>query len=257
MFMKRVGLAFRSRDWAGVAIEFAIVVLGIFVALQVDDWNKERTDRQLEKVYVARLAAETRGNLDMIKEMERIFEKKIRFILELPDMDLDQAVTKDPQAFMRDLDDSSWIGIANMLSGTYDELVSAGRLSLIRDERLRTAIANNLNDYRSTVTVEAQPIGDYRRILFDTLSGRSYYDYRAGSGATDAAPIIASVEAFRKDPRFKAAANAEITYGSDTLYWLRFFSKQTEGLLARLEASGSSTGSPADKPADKSPWRQP
>ena len=74
------------------------------------------------------------------------------------DMDLAQAASKDPQKFMRDLDDSSWIGIASMQSGTYDELVSSGRLSLIRDERLRTAIANNLNDYRSTASIESQPM---------------------------------------------------------------------------------------------------
>jgi len=260
MFMKRVGAAFRARDWAGVIIEFAIVVLGIFVALQVGDWNQQRTDRELEKVYVARLIVETRVNLDVLRQVERIYEEKIRFILALPDMPLEEAVRKDPQGFMRRLDDSSFIALPNMQSGTYDELGSSGRVSLIRDARLRTAIADNLNAYRSTILVEQQPIGDYRRILFETLPGRAYYDYRVGPGASNAEAIIASVEAFRKDPRFKGAANSEITYGSDTLYWIRYFSKQTEQVLALLETARSSAGLlaiPADAAGEKQPWLQP
>jgi uncharacterized protein YggU (UPF0235/DUF167 family) len=44
-----------------VAIEFAIVVLGIFVDFQAEDWNQGRLDRQLGKVYIARLIDETKA----------------------------------------------------------------------------------------------------------------------------------------------------------------------------------------------------
>ncbi len=257
MLLRRAGAAIRARDWVGVAIEFVIVVLGIFVALQVGDWNQARIDRHQEKAYISRLTVETRANLDMLKQMELIYEDKIHFILALPDMGLDEAVRKDPQGFMRRLDDSSFIAIPNMQSGTYDELESSGRLSLIRNPRVRTAIANNLNGYRSTMTVEQQPIGDYRRILFETLPGRSYYNYRAGPGASNVAAIVNAVDAFRKDPRFNAGANAEVTYGSDTLYWIRYFRGRTEHVLALLEAEGSSSGSPASASGENQPWLKP
>ena len=236
MILRRIGAAIRSRDWTAVAIEFAIVVLGIFVALQAENWNQGRRDRQLEQVYISRLIDETRANLEILNQLEQILEEKVHFILALPDLSLDDAFRRDPQAFMYQLDFSSYVAIPDMRSETYQELESSGRLSLLRDTELRSAIASNLNDYRSARPVYAEQIGDYRRILFETLPGRSYYDYRVGAGASDASAVVASVEAFRSDPRFEAAANAEITYGSDMLFYIREFKRRTEEILSLLQA---------------------
>ncbi len=237
MILKRVSTAFRAKDWGAVAIEFAIVVLGIFVALQAEDWNQGRRDRQLERIYIARLIEETRANLALLTAHEQIYEDKIHFIFDLPGLDLEQAVRKDPRAFVLRLDNSSYIQIPDMRSETYQELESAGRLSLIRDAHLRGAIASNLNDYRSTRPVFVDPIGDYRRILFETLPGRSIYEFRVGSGAADTDAIVASIQLLRTDPRFAAAANAEIAYGSDVLFWVREFKGRTEEILSMLEAN--------------------
>ena len=237
MILKRIGTAIRARDWAAVAIEFAIVVLGIFVALQAEDWNQGRRDRRLEQVYISRLIDETRANLETRKQHEKIFEEKAQFIFSLPDLPLDDAFQRDPQAFMYQLDYSTYVALPNMRSETYQELESSGRLALLRDTRLRSAIASSINDYKSVQAVFIEPIGDYRRILFETLPGRSYYDYRVGAGAGDTEAIVASIEAFRSDPRFEAAANTEITYGSDALFYIREFRQRSEQILSLLQAS--------------------
>jgi hypothetical protein len=236
VILKRIGTAIRGRDWAAVAIEFAIVVLGIFAALQAEDWNQGRRDRQLEQVYISRLIDETIANLEILKRHEQIFEEKVQFILALPDLPLDDAFQRDPQAFMYQVDYSSYVQIPNLRSETYQELESSGRLALLRDARLRSAIASNINDYRSIQAVFVEPIGNYRRLLFEMLPGRSYYDYRVGAGATDAAAIVASIEAFRSNPRFEAAANAEITYGSDVLFFVREATQRSEQILSLLQA---------------------
>ena len=235
MILNRIATALRGRDWTAVAIEFAVVVLGIFVALQAEDWNQERTNLQLEQVYISRLADETRANLSSLKEHEQVFEEKIQFILSLPDLHLDEVIQRDPDAFMYQLDNSAYVALPDLRSETYEELESTGRLALLRGAQLRGAIASNLNDYRSLRPVVSQSIGGYRRLLFETLPGQSYYDFRFGTGYADSATIAASVEAFRSDPRFDPAANAEITYGTDVLYWVRLFIRRTEGVLALLE----------------------
>jgi hypothetical protein len=236
MILKRMSAALRARDWTAVAIEFVIVVLGIFVALQADNWNQRRLNRQLEQVYLVRLADETRHNLNILNQFEQIFEAKIQFILNLPEMDLEETFQKDPQAFMNEVDYSSWIGIGDLRSETYQELESSGRLSLLRDSNLRNAIASNLNDFNSTRLVFNEQIGEYRRILFETLPGRSYYDFRVGAGTTDELAVVTAMDAFRNDPRFEAAANAEVTYGADTLFWIRDFKRRTEEILSLLDA---------------------
>lgn len=216
-------------------IEFAIVVLGIVVALQAENWNQERHNRQLEQVYIGRLADETRANLEILRQHLQIYEDKVRFIDALPGMALAEAFERDPQAFMYELDYSSYVALPNLRAETYQELESTGRLALIRDAELRSAVASNLNDYRSTQPVFVAPIGGYRRLLFETLPGRAYYEYRVGNGVTDTAAVVAAVEQFRSDPRFAAAANAEMTYGADALFYVLEFIQRSEKILARLE----------------------
>lgn len=236
MIIRRFSTAIRTRDWVAVAIEFAIVVLGIFVALQADNWNQERKDRQLEQEYISRLIDEARANVEILTQHEQIFHEKVQFILALPDLPLDDAFERDPQEFMHQVDYSTYVQIPNLRAETYQELESSGRLTLLRDARLRSAIASSLNDYRSVRAVFSEPIGNYRRLLFETLPGRSFYDYRVGPGATDATAVVVSLERFRSDPRFEAAANAEVTYGSDALFYVREFRQRAEDILSLLEA---------------------
>lgn len=55
MILRRVIGHFREQEWTAIAIDFLIVVLGVFVGLQVNDWNEARQDRKDERFYLARL----------------------------------------------------------------------------------------------------------------------------------------------------------------------------------------------------------
>ena len=55
MILRRLAEAIREQNWFTVFIEFLIVVAGIFVGLQVDDWNQARSrearsDRVIEAI---------------------------------------------------------------------------------------------------------------------------------------------------------------------------------------------------------------
>ena len=58
MILRRLAEAIREQNWFTVFIEFMIVVSGIFVGLQVDDWNKSRLDRADERIFLLRLHEE-------------------------------------------------------------------------------------------------------------------------------------------------------------------------------------------------------
>ena len=42
MILRRIAEAFRRQDWFTVFVETMIVVVGVFVGLQVDNWNAAR-----------------------------------------------------------------------------------------------------------------------------------------------------------------------------------------------------------------------
>ena len=236
MFLKRLAKSIRKQDWASFAIEFLIVLLGVFLALQAEDWNQERKDRNLEQAYITRLIDEAKANIDILAQHEQIFEEKVEFILALPNLPLNEAFQRDPLEFMYQLDYSTYVGIPNLRAETYQELESSGRLTLLRNSELRSAIAGMINDYRSTQVVFTDQIGNYRRLLFQTLPGEAFYEYRVSDEVTDGAPIISAIEAFRNDPAYVAAANAEITYGSDALFFMRQFKERAEEILLILQS---------------------
>ena len=44
MLLKRLTQGIRSRDWFTVLVELMVLIVGVFLGLQVDDWNQRRID---------------------------------------------------------------------------------------------------------------------------------------------------------------------------------------------------------------------
>ncbi|MGL6290541.1 MAG: hypothetical protein ACRC2H_07645 [Silanimonas sp.] len=51
----RVAEHLRTQNWTAIGIDFLIVVLGVFVGIQVANWNDERRTQQREAEFIARL----------------------------------------------------------------------------------------------------------------------------------------------------------------------------------------------------------
>lgn len=58
MVATRLVARLRGHDWLSVIVELAVVVLGILIALQVNNWNQARIDRARATAYYARIHAE-------------------------------------------------------------------------------------------------------------------------------------------------------------------------------------------------------
>ena len=55
MILRRVIGHFRKQEWTAIAIDFVIVVAGVFVGIQVANWNTDRQNRALAHGYLQRL----------------------------------------------------------------------------------------------------------------------------------------------------------------------------------------------------------
>lgn len=60
LLLRRLSHALRQQDWFQVALELLIVVAGILIALQVDNWNEQRKARAQGTDWNARLIADLR-----------------------------------------------------------------------------------------------------------------------------------------------------------------------------------------------------
>ena len=58
MILRKLADAMRRQDWFTVALEIAIVMIGIFLGLQVNAWNQSRIDRAEEAAFLDALYQE-------------------------------------------------------------------------------------------------------------------------------------------------------------------------------------------------------
>ena len=141
MILRRLADAVRQQDWFTVVLEVLIVVAGIFIGLQVDDWNDSRKDCGDEHHYLNRLHDEI---LNAEKLSARLLNRRIEGQASLFDL-LDTVIVDGEQS---SLTDSQCFAIGSLhyfnivVSGlsAAEELTASGRMDILQDKELRAAL---------------------------------------------------------------------------------------------------------------------
>ena len=63
MIYKRAVARLRAQDWVAITIELAIVIIGVFIGMQVTNWNQERLENRETQQILARLRPELQNLL--------------------------------------------------------------------------------------------------------------------------------------------------------------------------------------------------
>jgi hypothetical protein len=149
MLLRRVVLHLKSRDWVVFATELVVVVLGVFIGIQVSNWNETLATDRAATVFTEQLIADLReedwGYQLLISYNRQVLANAERAVgaLEgrttMPDEELLVAAYRATQYKQR-----------IRRRSTYDELISTGQIGLIRDRSLRDAAMRVYN----TQTIE-------------------------------------------------------------------------------------------------------
>ncbi len=141
MILRRISKGIRQQDWLTVVVEVLIVVVGIFVALQVDDWNNARKDRALEQEYLERLHADMVGSLADQRAYENWDEERIATQdIVLKALRAGVLAEEDRPAFDRGLMLLAYFTPLRQRWTTVEELRSTGNLDILQDLELRDLI---------------------------------------------------------------------------------------------------------------------
>lgn len=237
MILRRIIEHVRDQNWFAVGIEFVIVVVGVFIGIQVANWNAERMERSQEAGYVRRLAEDLRQDIKTYDGMLEIYSIKQETILALRDSPLATVMDGDLKDVALKLEYTVYKALPAQRSATFDELVGSGTLRLVRNSAFRTALADYYANYGRLSEVLAQPLGDYARLLVGAIPGEIPIANLQHHDDATADRMLAALDKLRANPAFEAAANAEIYYGRDIHNYLLQFRDQARALLLMLEGS--------------------
>jgi hypothetical protein len=138
--------------------EIALVMIGILLALQVNNWNEERLKKNREQVYLNLLLRDLNTDIEFYKSniefYDLVLESGIK-VLDYSDGINDRKYTN--WELLVDAFHASQIWPIIIESATYEELKSAGELSILNNSVLRDRLGyyygGGTSRYQSTIGI--------------------------------------------------------------------------------------------------------
>jgi hypothetical protein len=141
MILRRMINNLRSQNWVGLSLELIVLVVGVFLGLQVDDWNEGRKDREDEQLFIERLhgdmlnAEALSARLRDRRMIRRDYAVQAADVLfgrterrELSELECTAAIATEYFNF-------NAVGLPALA-----ELISSGRMAILQDNELRAAL---------------------------------------------------------------------------------------------------------------------
>ena len=147
--------------------EIFLVVIGILIALQINNWNNNRKDLNLTDTYLIRLKEDAKKD---IQDLNKYIRRSDAYIHKMDSI----SISKEENLTMKDLDE---IGILRqtyfLKDETYQEIIANGHLKLL-PKNVKNALMNlnsrfkaiNKIDHHTTTIINTQHLkmADYFEI---------------------------------------------------------------------------------------------
>lgn len=149
MILNKLAKGIRRQDWSTVFVEVVVVVVGIFIGLQVDDWNSERVALKAEEEYLQQLAREIDDNRETYRRAEEASARDQQFALDYYDfIKGERRERPDEHNLLRMLCHLGFVSPIPYDNSVLDEMKASGMLARLQSQELRTALARYVSQQK-------------------------------------------------------------------------------------------------------------
>ena len=148
MLLRRLTEHLKQQNWTAVGLDFLIVVLGVFMGIQVQAWYESQREQQLVRNYLHRLNEDFSLSIAGT-ERTKTFVTSNLDNLGIVLRSLRDCAVADGQKdrFANGLFHMGKLIPAQFVDGTLEELRASGRLLLVQNDDLRTAINETVREH--------------------------------------------------------------------------------------------------------------
>ncbi|HPE32715.1 MAG TPA: hypothetical protein PLV61_16095 [Parvularculaceae bacterium] len=216
MILRRVIEHVRKQHWTAVFLDFVIVVVGVFIGIQVSNWNAAQMDARRGEEYAERLATDLKYDLEGRRSLVAYFDEVNKSLENSIVLLADP--NSDPRELVVNVYRSTEFAHNPQTRATWDEIVSAGELGLMPRDAVEGGISFYFGSDISEQTASDVTSSPLRRRVRSILSHNVQKAIRAGCSdirdgrnavvsfvdecridAPDA-DIFAAAEELRRDP---------------------------------------------------------
>lgn len=176
VLLRRITQHVKAQNWTAVALDFVIVVVGVFMGIQLGNWNEARQGRLSEAQYLERFADEIELTIEHIRKEREFSESSIQAIENFTaqlyrDRTSDEAVVSATNEFT-----TKGAFFANFSPNrtTFDDLITTGNFDIIGDEAIRTGLIKLHARYE-----DAKETIDSNIVWIQQGEDRIYYEFDA------------------------------------------------------------------------------
>jgi hypothetical protein len=212
--------------------EIVLVVIGILIALQINNWNQQRLDRKSEIKYLQAIVFEIKINKQLNQWLVwGRLDKKIAGLTKAKAYAENSLTIENPKEFI------NAVTYAGVFSGgydmgdayVYDELVSTGNMKLLSDDTLKKAII----DYYANQKAYEVRLGVHASNFISFISNIRPFDSKNSTRLSEYDQTEA-MEAF-KTAEFRKIVDAEFSYTYKLRDYLTKQKKRGDDLIALIE----------------------
>lgn len=164
MITRRITEAIAKQSWSAAFVELLIVVIGIFLGLQASSWYEERSEADMESTIVDRLEADFEEILNEIEAALNSHQGIIDGLDKLQAaLDSGSIIESEKSSVQYSLGNVLGVDTGGGKSATYQEIVASGRLRLLQNNDLVSA----LSEYQERFDNSGRLFSEFRQMQLE------------------------------------------------------------------------------------------
>jgi len=232
VILRHLATAVRQQDWFTVLLELVIVVIGILVALQVDNWNQERHARAEAAVMRQQIINDLNENREEMRGRILYYDQALEF----GEQALEGLTREDPptpeQAWqtVRGAFQAGQIWPFQLDSSAFREAQNAGNLALVADPAAQALLSRlyQVNAYDVELISGGRP--RYRELIRERMPWAvqrhiwnadcqvqgsrglvTHFDLAPCAAPASEEDVLAAYEVLRSDPEIRYALQGRMS----------------------------------------------
>lgn len=154
--------------------EILLVMIGILLALQVNNWNESRKSKNQELAYITRIQSDISADTANLKIFLNLVQHKKIFLLSILTGRL-KKFTFVEEGGGYDIFISRFRALPNVRDDAYIAMVNSGAFNIIQNEKLKESILNYYRFVDNRVESLSSKFSEWPKVISSMIDGESEF----------------------------------------------------------------------------------